>query len=170
MIKRIIISLFLICSPLIRAADCIPLTFEFIGEYLGKPISYNQWYKELMPDNQPPDLPTCINVFDAHFPDHKLLCVWAAPDFAQNTIVYKKEFIQKRIYLWIGIEPVSMIAPGETANSHSAICIFDKQKIFIVTILHKEPGNTDNIYVQELSEEMFAKETYFLFEIIGSRI
>jgi len=156
--KKIFLILIL-GSVVARANDCVPLTFKALSDQLGKPVSVEQWTKELVKDGEPPFLPEAIRQWHEKFPQNPLTCIYSAlPDLKAN----ETEIEYDRSYLWIGKVPAELVKDPQPLVAHAALVVVSKTGP-IFKIYH---GLSENrFFVEHLKSDEFFSRTYAIYEV-----
>lgn len=156
--KKLFVIL-LLTAVLARANDCVPLTFKALSEQIGKPVSAEEWAKDLMKDGEPPFLPEAIKSWHEKFPENPLTCIYSALSDLKaenNEIEYDKS------YLWIGRLPPELRKPDSTTNAHAALVVVSKNGP-VFKIYHGV--STNRFFVEHLKPEEFFGRTYAVYGV-----
>lgn len=160
-IKKLVI-LVMFAPLLARAGDCIPLALEELSKDHGSPVSYETWYKDLMPDGKTsPDIRIAIQDWRGRCPSLPIVCVYSVfPEKTEQFLVVSQFEIKfNEAYLWIGIMSDSLIEKS-TDNSHAAIAFFNKDN---VTLIH--PRHEGMPVIETLDYRKFLSRTYLVFSV-----
>jgi hypothetical protein len=164
-----ILFLFLLFPLLALANDCVPLTFEQLSFYIHKPVSYEIWKAELMPQNHAPDLLDALNCWNKRMPNNNLICIYISKLFDPGPLIVLNDPIRyKKAYVWIGYEPKKFVVKAdEEVNAHCGLVFFDERKIVLITTEKPRSKDSSAIQVQELTTDEFWGMTFMVFEVVN---
>lgn len=162
-----LLSLFFALSLLasiLRANDCVPLTFTTLSMLANTPVSYETWCQELIKNNKPPHLIDCIHSWQNHFMVTPLVCVFSNLPAVKET--EREVAYDNTPYLWIGRVPKQITDNAPADECHAAIAVFKPEKVWLFHTISNKAGGV-YYYVEKLDYKEFLERTYLIYEAVS---
>lgn len=148
---------FLILCTVLRAGDCVSLTFDTMSGFIGQKVVYEKWISELGDNVHWGD---GLDAWNKKFMLYQLKCIYSnVPD----KVVKEEDIIYGEPHVWIGTVPKEMQAePSSPDNCHCAILYLTESEAILVHTI--EPNKH---YIEHLPKIDLLKRTYLIYKVGG---